>query len=391
MKEHKKHENTNKLKYMKGTNGITLIALVITIIVLLILAGVSIATLTGNNGILTRAQEAKEKTEKAQIIEEIQTQIAGSFDDEGIYNSNIAVDNLKRNLDITATKNEDNSLNFNYKGYNIAVSTNGIVTIPERIISINTSHTPIVLSYNWEELNKIAKAISNNYDMVNNKTMEVSVEIDNVIYTLGVGDITTVDYDDTTKEVRILGFNHDKLESLDSYGGENIYAGISFEFVDSITSMQMNSTNTNLGGWKSSELRNSLNDTSTGIIESLNNKEYIKKVKKSYIEVYNDESSVKEIADYLWLLACSEIWNNGRENIGYGYALTEEGEQYQYYANINADSNSNNSNIVKGEKGWWLRSPFRDFRDGFCFVDENGLASCSAANSSINVTPGFSI
>ena len=38
--------------------GITLIALVVTIIVLLILAGVSIAMLTGQNGILNRASEA---------------------------------------------------------------------------------------------------------------------------------------------------------------------------------------------------------------------------------------------------------------------------------------------------------------------------------------------
>ena len=45
--------------------GITLIALVITIIVLLILAAVSIATLTGENGILTRANEAKTETEEA--------------------------------------------------------------------------------------------------------------------------------------------------------------------------------------------------------------------------------------------------------------------------------------------------------------------------------------
>ena len=45
--------------------GITLIALVITIIVLLILAGVTIATLTGDNGILTKANEAKTETEEA--------------------------------------------------------------------------------------------------------------------------------------------------------------------------------------------------------------------------------------------------------------------------------------------------------------------------------------
>ena len=54
---------------MKKMNGITLIALVITIIVLLILAGVSIAMLTGDNGILTQAQRAKTQTEQAQADE----------------------------------------------------------------------------------------------------------------------------------------------------------------------------------------------------------------------------------------------------------------------------------------------------------------------------------
>ena len=54
----------------KKNKGITLIALVVTIVVLLILAGISISMLTGQNGILNRASEAKEKTEKAQADEE---------------------------------------------------------------------------------------------------------------------------------------------------------------------------------------------------------------------------------------------------------------------------------------------------------------------------------
>lgn len=44
---------------MKNNKGITLIALVITIIVLLILAGVAIAMLSGDNGVLTRASDSK--------------------------------------------------------------------------------------------------------------------------------------------------------------------------------------------------------------------------------------------------------------------------------------------------------------------------------------------
>ena len=58
-------------KNQKSSKGITLIALVITIIVLLILAAVSIATLTGENGILTRAQDAKTNTEIAEEKEAI--------------------------------------------------------------------------------------------------------------------------------------------------------------------------------------------------------------------------------------------------------------------------------------------------------------------------------
>ncbi len=57
-------------RYIKLNKGITLIALVITIIVLLILAGVSIAMLTGTNGIITQAQSAKQATEISQIKEE---------------------------------------------------------------------------------------------------------------------------------------------------------------------------------------------------------------------------------------------------------------------------------------------------------------------------------
>jgi type II secretory pathway pseudopilin PulG len=60
-----------KVMKRKVDKGITLVALVITIIVLLILAGVTIATLTGNNGILTRAKEAKIVTEQANLKEEL--------------------------------------------------------------------------------------------------------------------------------------------------------------------------------------------------------------------------------------------------------------------------------------------------------------------------------
>ena len=85
-----------KLK-LKQEKGITLIALVITIIILLILAGVSIAMLTGDNGILNQAQTAKEKTERAGVIERVQTEIVSKQVENG--KSTLSKTELKQILD----------------------------------------------------------------------------------------------------------------------------------------------------------------------------------------------------------------------------------------------------------------------------------------------------
>ena len=75
-------------------NGITLIALVITIIVLLILAGVTIATLTGENGILTKATEASEKTNQTNVEEQVYLAVVAGIETDGKIN----LDNLNNEL-----------------------------------------------------------------------------------------------------------------------------------------------------------------------------------------------------------------------------------------------------------------------------------------------------
>ena len=68
-----------ELKF-SAKNGITLIALVITIIVLLILAGVAILTLTGEDGMITRAAWSKWVTEYRTIEEAIK--MCNKYDEE---------------------------------------------------------------------------------------------------------------------------------------------------------------------------------------------------------------------------------------------------------------------------------------------------------------------
>lgn len=76
--------------------GITLLVLVISIIVLLILAGISISMLTGQNSILNRAGEAKEKTEIASMKEEIEL----AYAEANMYGDNV-LEVSKRILDKT--------------------------------------------------------------------------------------------------------------------------------------------------------------------------------------------------------------------------------------------------------------------------------------------------
>ena len=83
---------------LKTNKGITLIALVITIIVLLILAGVSIAMLTGDNGILTRANDASDDSKRAEIADKVNMAIQSAYADavvESTTSPSIDVTNLE--------------------------------------------------------------------------------------------------------------------------------------------------------------------------------------------------------------------------------------------------------------------------------------------------------
>ena len=82
--------------FKRKERGITLIALVITNIVLLILAGISIASLTGKNGILSKANISKTETTKANAEEQVRIAVMGSYDSDGKLDINQVKDNLKK-------------------------------------------------------------------------------------------------------------------------------------------------------------------------------------------------------------------------------------------------------------------------------------------------------
>ena len=135
----------NKEKTRFNQKGITLIALVITIIVLLILAGVSIAMLTGENGILNKATTAKQKTEEATAEERVKLEVAGSPREDGKLDTDLLNENLRNNIDgltyngkaITekgvADENRIKSLPATVvvDGYNVIIREDGSVVVSE--------------------------------------------------------------------------------------------------------------------------------------------------------------------------------------------------------------------------------------------------------------------
>lgn len=157
------------------TKGITLIALVITIIVLLILAGISIATLTGENGILSKASKAEEETIKAQLKEEIEMAIMEIQMEEIEKGNKVTLETLankyheelsKKLDEITIQLNED-EITGEYKGYEYKIDKNLKVTIEGKIKGISFRYQLNPEGYTNQEITITINASSTNGNITN--------------------------------------------------------------------------------------------------------------------------------------------------------------------------------------------------------------------------------
>lgn len=128
-------------KQIMGKKGITLIALVITIIVLLILAGVAIATLTGDNGILQKVGAAKNTNTDTEIEEEIRLAWNKVYMDSYLNSTTDKANALKTELEknghtvesVSASGTKITIINYRGKNKKLDVSTG---TVEEKKIGI---------------------------------------------------------------------------------------------------------------------------------------------------------------------------------------------------------------------------------------------------------------
>ena len=178
---------TAKKQKLKESKGITLIALVITIIVLLILAGVTIATLTGDNGILKKAGDAKTQTEQAKEDENLKIAIAGSYGTDGKLNLKDLKDNLE-NQGIDYDKNNTGfPLEVIVNGEKKKIDANG--NIIESIQSLKTKGTVFKDTTTLEDTYGNQVTIPKGFKIADDSATEVTggIVIEDATYTNTIG------------------------------------------------------------------------------------------------------------------------------------------------------------------------------------------------------------
>lgn len=147
----------SQLKEKRNKNdknaGITLIALVITIIILLILATVSVQILTGENGLLTKTETAKEKNDEGKELELIKLAVSSAqVKGSGI----ITMDNLNNELQTYKLNGSlnDNGKNWMYQGEknSYIIKSTGDVSILEKFKGIIYGNEKKILDDEYQQV-----------------------------------------------------------------------------------------------------------------------------------------------------------------------------------------------------------------------------------------------
>lgn len=186
-----------------------------------------------------------------------------------------------------------------------------------------------------------------------------------------VGNYKNMTINGKAYRIDIIGKNHDTYAA----GGT---APLTFQMHDCYTeTKQMNSSNTNSGGWQNSAMR------TTHLPAILNMmpaevKAAIRDVQKKS-SAGNQSSSIQTTNDKLFLLSEIEIFGSTT------YSFAGEGKQYAYYQ----AGNSKVKNLSGSAYIWWERSPHSSNSAYFCLVYSNGYANAYLASYSYGVAFGF--
>lgn len=187
--------------------------------------------------------------------------------------------------------------------------------------------------------------------------------------------------------MEVIGFNHDVLSNANAYGKvtKTGMAGITFCTRNIANTLGMNSSDTNVGGWKESNIRSSsLPELKNAMVPPAFRYDVasaIKPVNKLSGLGGGSSSGVETTSDDLFLLSEVEVFGSTT------YSVPGEGTQYAYYK-------AGNSKVRKwhdSATAWWLRSPVSGNSETFCQVNNGGGSTYGYAASSYGIAFAFCI
>ena len=213
-----------------------------------------------------------------------------------------------------------------------------------------------------------------------------------------VGDTKTVDMGTLgTHTLRIA--NKSTPAECSTEGFSQTACGFVLEFDDIITTYNMNSTNTNVGGWHASAMRTYVN---TDIYNALPTELKNGIIDTTVVSGHGSTSGESNFTstDKLYLLSTHEVWEDvdGNTSGGIDYYDTayNNTRQLDYYAGFNVTTSSYSDSGAKKQLNalysyWWLRSAYSYRTNVFNYVSGNGGWSNYFANSASGVSPTFRI
>lgn len=207
--------------------------------------------------------------------------------------------------------------------------------------------------------------------------------------------------------IRLVGILHD-----DKAGSKSGKAGLTFMAKRSFpVAFRMNSSSTNTGGWKSSDLRERMNegDVYSAMPDDL------KGVVEPVLKMTNNTrgSSVGAVAtataDSFWLPSMNEVLayrtNLSSDAHAYPANYKEEGKEYEFFAQTEISSTDDTVDVLSGAyqtssgsepsgasfRYVWLRSPIGDSPSGFWYLTSSGGLAGYLASLSLALLAAFSI
>lgn len=268
---------------------------------------------------------------------------------------------------------------------NVSISTSGQTvnvtlsykptasTSPKSGVSYGTDLSGITAA----KMKLYGEAISNN-SAITNTTSDVYIDDGATHIKMSVGASKNMTIDGGSYEFIIIGFNHDTLTTPTYYGAATATgkAGITWQTRHCLnTKRQMNSSNTNVGGWTSCAMRTSTMNT---LYNGFGFKDAVAPVNK-LTSAGNQSSTINTDSDKLFLLSEVEIFGNTT------YAKAGEGTQYAWYR----AGNTKVKNVSGSAYYWWERSPYGSNTTYFCYVGSDGSANRTSASTSLGVAVGF--